>query len=216
MHKNASRNTAKPSLRRTRKHYTKAVTQFWKPRVNRSLGTQTTKINRSVTFSAFTTSNAGDTIKSYSFQLSDLPNYTEFTGLFDAYRITGVEVIFYPVNTVNTTGAAVNPTQAITCVDFDGISGPTLVSDLEQYDTAKWHWGLRPIKRKLVPRVALAAYSGAFTSYAEAKENQWIDCASPSVQHYGLFFGGPTALNASGAQSWQPVATYFLEFKRTR
>jgi len=39
--------------------------------------------------------------------------------------------------------------------------------------------------RKFIPHVAVASYSGTFTSFTN-EVAPWIDIASPSVQHYGL------------------------------
>lgn len=211
-------------LARTKKTASKKAPQkralqlFKVPSVGRASETQLIKIRRGVTLSTFTTSNAAETKQGYSFQLSDLPAYTELTALYDAYRFKGVEVKFVPVNVVNVSSNGPNPNWFITAFDYDNVSTSLLTTDLQQYDTHRFHMqtGNRIVTLKLVPRCALAAYSGAFTSYSEAKENTWLDCASPSVQHFGLLATFPTASAAAAEQTYNIVCTYHLEFKRQR
>jgi len=211
-------------LTRTKKVATKKTAQkkivqlFKQPAVGRSSETQIVKIRRGVTLTTFTTSNAAETKQGYSFQLSDLPGYSELQTTFDAYRFVGVEVKFVPINVVNVSSNGPNPNWFITAFDYDNVATNLLTTDLQQYDTHRFHMqtGNRIVTLKLVPRCTLAAYSGAFTSYAEAKEKQWVDCASPSIQHYGLLATFPTASAAAAEQTYNVVATYYLEFKRQR
>ncbi len=141
-----------------------------------------------------TGSTTVDQFGALNFQLSSFPNYTEFTALFDQYRMTQISVVFVPVSTGQSTAPL------YTIIDYDDSTLPTAVNDLFQYGTCHMSQGGVTVVRTLTPQFDMAAYSGAFTSYALSVPNQWCDVASPSVQWYGVkyclpaFTGGPSTL----------------------
>ncbi len=66
----------------------------------------------------------------------------------------------------------------------------------------------------LEPHLAIGAYSGAFTSFANTNSTQWVDANSPSVQYYGVKYGwtnlGGAALNI------RVYVKYTVECRATR
>lgn len=119
---------------------------------------------------------------SQNIQLSQLTGYADFIAAFDKYRILEVQAEFLP-----NTGGTVTTSSAIisTVIDYDDDTNLAPGSEYE-YDSCYSVNSNVNFKRTFIPRCALAAYSGTFTSYGEAKAGQWIDCASPNVQHYAL------------------------------
>jgi len=129
----------------------------------------------------------------YAFILSSLPDYTNFTALFDQYRILRVDFSLACFSTVSTSAAAGQGTGAMHygITDHDDATNPTAsdvgVQGMREYASfterslfdsrGEFH------RHSFVPRVAVAAYAGAFTSYGNA--SMWIDSNSPAVQHYG-------------------------------
>jgi len=49
---------------------------------------------RHVDLGTITLSSAGITTQGYSFQLDEVPNYTEFTALYDQYKLSAVAIKF--------------------------------------------------------------------------------------------------------------------------
>lgn len=157
------------------------------------------------------------------FKLSDLPNVTEFTNLFDAYRIRGVKLDFLPIynsHEINE-GPAASPFDRVGMPiityarDYDDAMAPAGEDTLLQYSTNS---RLVLSNKKSIyirnPRVAQSVYkSGVTAAYAEAKKNLWIDCANADVPHYGLKYYVPT-INLSKILYIRVYATYYLEFKR--
>jgi hypothetical protein len=129
-------------------------------------------------------SNTSVTVPVYlgtSLTLNVFPNVTALTTVFDQYRIEYAEVWFLPAyNSTENSDSLYT-----TATDLDDGNTPTSQSVLACYQTAQTSSLNSGQYHGWVPSVALAAYSGGFTSYAAA-ENQWLDCASPSVQHYGI------------------------------
>ncbi len=104
--------------------------------------------------------------------------------VFDQYRIEQVETWLEPQAP---NGTAAVPT-LYTAVDLDDANTPSSVSNIQDHLGAIVSGGLAGHYHKWRPHTATAVYSGAFTSFANTPA-QWIDCASPGVQHYGYKAG---------------------------
>jgi hypothetical protein len=158
------------------------------------------------------------------FTLADLPQSSTWTALFDRYRITNIEVSFTPNYSQV---ALLSSTQTLTCtpmhlyyvIDKDDAGVVSPLSALMEYENCKrvdlGLTGTHVVSFK--PHTAVATYaSGAFTSYGNLA-NEWIDCASSSVQHYGIKFGLPCLLNTSiGLPQISVNVRYTVEFKTVR
>lgn len=134
-------------------------------------------------FTILTTSTSLPTYGSKSFVASDLDNITSFAGVFDQYRIDMIEVLLVPSKT-EVTSASSGAGSYVSCVDVDDAATPATYGQLLGYSNAQSSSGTAQHYHRWVPQYAVAAYSGAFTSYSASRG--WIDCGSPNVQHYGL------------------------------
>lgn len=153
-----------------------------------------------------------------SFTLSQAPEYTEFTSLFDEYRICALEVTFKPkfnMMTVTSPTAVVTPL-LYTAIDYDDATVPASAAELEEYQTCVVTNFNRSVKRTIVPKNATAVYqSTTATSYGVARP--WLDCAYASVPYYGLkavVEGG--AIGQVALQAWDISVKYYLEFRIVR
>jgi hypothetical protein len=122
---------------------------------------------------------AGENDYAFTFSLSDLPSYAEFTSLFDQYRLIQVVATFNA-----NMGYNLQPNVVFTAIDYDD-NTVINVPAIQQYDTCLAINTSR-FRRVINPRLAVAAYNGAFTGYANVSNKQWIDAASPNTQYYGL------------------------------
>ncbi len=153
--------------------------------------------------------SAPDYLNAMNFTLSALPSSTEFTALFDQYRIVQVTVRFLPLAGV---GSGSSP--LITAIDYDDSSTPVAVTDLLQYDS---HVMTQPgvtLERTFTPRVSTAVYSGTFTSFASAPNSLWIDVASPNTQYYGLKLA--VAAASGSTANWNVLSEYVMQFRNVR
>lgn len=145
------------------------------------------------TYSIIQTSISGQTLVSSTtvptygaiyFTLNSIDQSAQLTSVFDQYRIDMVEVCFKPRITMPTT-ASQNTGLFSTVVDVDDNNTLTSVNAAYDYENCVSGKGSEEQRRTLVPHCALAAYSGAFTSYANVA-SPWIDANSPAVVHYGV------------------------------
>jgi len=139
---------------------------------------------------------AADQGYSMSFALSDLANSSEFTNLYDHYKIAMVEVILELVNYGSATVAPsslAQPTILMT-PDYDNTTVPATLSVLQQYGQADRHCfsTAKPsFSRRLVPKYAVATTSTAaagVTGTVIPTKSDFLDCTYPSVAHYGIKF----------------------------
>lgn len=153
--------------------------------------------------------------KNLEFKLSDVPQVTEFTTLYDQYCIKGVRFTLMPRYNVNTplTGTPQIP-QVWSILDFDG-SFPTTQDGMLQYQNLKMTPGTGYHKRYLVPAISNAIFNGGITTAYSVKKRQWIDCSDPSVPHFGGTVMIPS-VNADSESCWDIKVTYYLAFKNVR
>ena len=79
-------------------------------------------------------------LSAFDFRLNSLPNYTDFTNLFDMYRITKVEVEWLPEYTELTDASALSNSVNVrfnSAVDIADGSAPTSVSEVLEYGNVK-------------------------------------------------------------------------------
>jgi len=161
-----------------------------------------------ITSSTTVSSSAG-----LSFSLSVIANQASYANIFDLYRILQVNVKFIPTQTSTTSGQQGVGGTLYTVIDYDDSNTPTNLSSLFEYKTLKIAPPGVIDERTLSPRIAVAAYSGTFTSYANASNKTWIDTASPSVAYYGLkYYLTPTPT----VQTINYVITLMVQFKNQK
>lgn len=158
----------------------------------------------------FTTSSTVPTFGSAFFTVSSLADITGYSNLFEQYRITRIEVLIEP-QVSETTNTSADPGEYISVVDIDDANTPTSYPDLGSYTTAVQTRGTQQHYHCWTPTVAVAVYSGAFTSFA-ATTSMWLDMGSPNIQHYGLKAGAPV-VPAGGIQSYLYQARLHVSFR---
>jgi hypothetical protein len=158
-----------------------------------------------------TTSTTLETDTQLTFAMSTLGNSSSWVTVFDQFRIIGVRVRFFPC----TISGGGTPSQFVvySAIDYDDSAG-TAASSLIQYDTLKVGNSLAYWERSLVPKVALALYSGStFTNYGSAGSRQWIDCTSSNTPYYGLKIAIPAT---AGTSYIQYVVEMTVQFRNIR
>jgi len=161
----------------------------------------------------------GDFFYATSFKLNDLDQVSSFTALYDQYRITKIVCRVRPImNALQ----GISPATAYwggiyVLVDFDDAVLPASLAVMREYETCRQFSSVEKFDVVIEkPHIALAAYSGAFASFANIS-GQWVDSASPTVQHYGIKFGVPHGQAAQTLlQSWTVTAEYFCQFRNTK
>lgn len=153
-----------------------------------------------------TTDGVNPTLGVFNFSLNDLPNYTEFTALFDLYKIDKIEIEWYPEYTVLSDGGVTSPAvdvQLNTAIDPVG-NTISAVTDVLQYKTLKATGISKCHRRTFVPSYLV---DGIIPTEA------YISTASPSSNLWGIAYG----VNPTGtAMTFKSRARYFLSMVQSR
>jgi hypothetical protein len=162
--------------------------------------------------SSITGSTSADVETNYSFLLSDLVSYTEFTTLFDQYCIVAVELMFLPTVNVVDNGTSTDLGRLITAIDHDSSANITQAG-IRQYISVSISEGYVAQTRIVYPRIdnAVLNSSSALTSLGNIR--MWIDCAYPAVSHYGI----RTVLTQASVSAavYRVEAEYIVCFRET-
>lgn len=142
-----------------------------------------------------------DTFASYFFTLDNLPGYTEFTSLYDAYKFCGVKIKFLPSfsqqiadSTTTTTGwSTFNNLRIFSVIDYNDATTPVSINDLRQYQNCKMTQYVKGHQRYFKPKYLEDNTVTLFTS-----KNPWIATTRPDVGHYAIKLGVDTSLIESG------------------
>lgn len=141
-----------------------------------------------------------------SFSLADVPNATEFTTLYDQYKITGIQFKLYP--RFNSVDQNLSGGRIWTVLDYDDSNLPATINELCQYQNVKCTNTSQIHSRYLKPKFNLT------TGSANVPQSKfWIDVASTSVPYRGIKgIIEPT----SASVAYDCKLTYYLAMKNVR
>jgi hypothetical protein len=173
---------------------------------------------RQIAENGLSVSNSANTSNTYLFKLNNLDQSGTFQTLFDQYRIDAVRVSIIPQNNaINLVTNTSTSLQELYCViDYDDATALASAAAARQYDNLIVLAPGESCERLFQPHMAIAAYSGAFTSYTNVAP-MWIDIANDAVEHYGIKIWIPQATAAQTLlQSWNLQYEYFVSFRQIR
>lgn len=163
---------------------------------------------------------------SYTFKLSDLPASTDFTNLYDAYKIKGVKINFIPISNVVvgiTGGATGHPgtyysNRFFTAIDYNDSVVPSSVDQLREYSNSKWTPYNRIHKRWIRPVYSNSSEGSSGSSFQwPSKSQPWIPTHLPNNAYNALKYGMDSPMGvttpAVGDILYQVEATYYISFK---
>jgi hypothetical protein len=160
--------------------------------------------------SAFSSSSSLNQFLSYTFSFGAIDQSASLVNIFDQYRIREVEFWLIPrINGVLTTSYGGLLSSVIDLDDSTLLSQPNQAGDYASCVTTESTQGHY---RRFKPHAAIAAYSGAFTSFAN-QQSPWCDTSSPSIVHYGI----KLALTVHSTQVVYDINTRLhMEFRSVR
>lgn len=172
------------------------------PHLNTRYNMRTVGLSCQMQFSAsfMTTSTGAATLYSRVFALSDFAGHTQYTALFERYRITQLEVWLNPSVATSTSGSPEGGTY-ISGLDLDDASLPTGYAQMQRCQGAVETSIMCGHYHKWKPALAMLAYP--LTTFASTEASSlWVDTDSPTTQYY--------ALKASASQTYSEVAVTLI------
>lgn len=138
-----------------------------------------------------------------SFKFSDLINLSDFTNLYDMYKINLIVVKMYlkygptsqdrgilapPFAPIVTTVSTPALPRIYYYVDYNDDNSPTSTNDVRENGrcVVKRLTSNGSVTIKFKPRVAASLFNSAVSSGYYQRTSPWISTANPDVPHYGL------------------------------
>lgn len=180
--------------------------------------------------------NTANSFNTYElvFSMADITSQSEFTALYDQYRITAVKVEIMPqgqfiTNDRTTSGASSSnsegtgywvPPMLYSVIDYNDKNALTSIPEAQEYSTCK----LIPYRKTytkfyFTPCVNMdVAQDASTTARAATKFAPWLMTTSTNVEHYGMKFliYNPNDNNVPSSYataSWTVRVCYYFECK---
>jgi len=140
-----------------------------------------------------------------------LPNSTEFSQLFDQYRIAGVTVrIDFSVNVYSNSGSSYSPPLAYFIADYDDPQDATVSAVLQYPQVVTHSWtenGYKPFIAHIKPKpLRDVAGSGIGTGYSPMSSAPFIRTSDMTIPHYGV----KMALVNNGASANAVIGSFLI------
>jgi len=167
---------------------------------------------------AFQQQTSGDQLLGFDFRFSDLPQYTSFTAIYDQYKIDWIIFELLPQGTeiIPNSTLSLSPVTGtvIGSIDLDNSAPTPSMNALREYSQCKEARVTNKMKWMWKPHIGTLVYNSiGLPGYSNTKA-PWIDCAYPSIPHYGLKIGlGKGATTATGLQQWNVSVTFLIKFR---
>lgn len=157
----------------------------------------------------------GDQGFGISFRLSDLLDSTEFTNLFDQYRINYVDYTFI----LKQSGASPAYPIIFWAEDHDDDAVPVVNEVLAKENCRILQFGATRtmIQLRVRPNITRNVYNGVTNGYERAPPGAWVDSAVATVPHYGVKYYIQNYNTTTNPNTTLSVMTrYNLSFKESR
>ena len=151
------------------------------------------------------TETINPTLEAYNFSLNDIPGYTDFTGLFDYYKITGIRIKAIPYlqtdsNSVGTTNNSGNP-PIFYVVDTNDGSSPVSVNAICEYNDHKISTVWKGFDVYFKPK---------FSDATQAERGGWVSTNNVTLDWYGLKVAIPPTVSIT---KFYIVITFYIRCK---
>lgn len=154
-----------------------------------------------------------------TFQLSDLPAYSEFTALYDQYKINCVVLSWKLMNAPEAQGMQYNASnypEIIYCYDYDTNAPASTLNQIRERGNCKQKI-LRPnsyMKMVIRPKITTPVFNGALSFAYAVHRPSWIDCTNASVPHFGIQYAIDNFQNPNYVLTVE--AKYYVSFRNTQ
>lgn len=170
-------------------------------------------VKRTANGGTFTVSNLAFTGVGQQFSLNQVPAFSEFTALYDQYKINAIKVIFLPPFTGRMTILSIDSPQTsarfMSAVDYNDNTGPANMDEIRQYESCKMTQ-IHEKHERYIP-------SPKFINSSGQNVNDWISTSSPSTAHFGIKFGAdPTNQTNTLSFQYNIEVVFYLAFKNIK
>lgn len=172
-------------------------------------------IVQDTTFVEYITNPAVDQSYAFHFRLNAVTGFTDFTNLYDMYKIRAVKVSFIPMANITTANESGFASLIYSTYDFNGESTVPTRDEIREYQYCKWSPYGRIHKRYFFPRVR----DNANAPTTKVGPQNWMTTGGtgPNIQYNGLLVN---VSNVPSIATDEPIykveVKYYLSFKNTK
>lgn len=161
----------------------------------------------------------------HTFSLAQLPGVTEFSNLFDQYKITGARLTYTPaasegILTPQASAAApLGYSRVHSVIDYDDSTAPPSEDALLEYGSHKSTAPFQTHSRYLKPKILQEVYRSAISTSYAPRGNTYLDMAATDVPHYGVkvWVSAPnTFFGTAQTIAYKVYVTLYFTCKNTR
>jgi len=204
----------KRPMRRNRRKYTR--------RIPRSLGNPNQKVyyfKRFTTLGTIVVTTASSNAYGASvFSLDQLPGYTEFTNLFDFYKIKAIKLSFIPTSNVTmqtgnsstTVANTIYNNRIFTVIDYNDAGIPSSVNELREYSNCKWSPNNKIHKRYIVPNPLADATDDSTISL---QNKPWVPSTNYAMDYYAIKWAIENNSAGVGIELYKMEAKFYIACK---
>lgn len=163
----------------------------------------------------------------FNFSLGNIPDASQYTNVFEQYRINAVKLTFIPLLANGDTdwnqALAVSGTQYLgsprvySLIDKDGVQFSTISTEQKMLEFSGVRHIRQPLKTFSVyiskPCVQQEMQSTIGFAAASPKPSPWIDCENYGIIHNSCVIGCAAVGSSTAALQYQVLATYYMQFK---
>lgn len=149
------------------------------------------------------------------FKLSDLDDYSDFTNLFDQYRINAVKISFVPNFSNSALEYAANSAglhSIHTVIDHNDNTDPNDVLELMQYD----NYRRKRIDRVMTRYFKVNTLADTKPSGLSAEWKKWISTSSTDVAYYGLKYWIDALESSTVTAVFDVFVTYYIQCRSVK
>jgi len=204
----------KRSVKRYRRKYSK--------RIPRSFGSPNQKVyyfKRFTTLGTIVVTSASSNVYGASvFSLDQLPGYTEYTNLFDFYKIKAIKLSFIPTSNVTmqtgnsstTVANTIYNNRIFTVIDYNDAGIPTSVNELREYSNCKWSPNNKIHKRYIVPNPLADATDDSTISL---QNKPWVPSTNYAMDYYAIKWAIENTSAGVGVELYKMEAKFYIACK---
>jgi len=159
----------------------------------------------------------------YQFKLDNVVNPSDFTNLYDSYRINKIQLFLEPTaDQANGSGVSYPVARKVRVVhDYNDANPLTSEDEYLEYSNCKSYFPFskRGIKITLYPKInnIIENAGGAANAYTSMNSNRvWLNIANDEVSHFGIKMFVPGGLLPAGNLVYNVRAKYWLSCKNSK
>ena len=152
----------------------------------------------------------------FPFSLNLLPSPTDFTNLFEQYRVIQLCYEFTPI--VGLGSGAVDHAPLVTWFDQDDGTVPTSIASSYQTQTTRTTPQGQFAQRVVIPQLSQDGLATGLpaSAYSAPSNDLWVDDAYPAALYYGLKTWIPASGQTDGAPLWAATVTAVIQCRRPK